>query len=41
MVGAELVVTTSPYDRRNLAAVAGRASIEVRDLLELVAEARS
>jgi hypothetical protein len=40
-VGAELVVTTSPYDRRNLIDVAGRANIEVRDLLELVAEARS
>jgi len=40
-VGAELIVTTSPYDRRNLTAAAGRASIEVRDLLELVVEARS
>jgi hypothetical protein len=39
--GAELIVTTSPYDRRNLAAVAGRAGIDIRDLLEIVVEARS
>lgn len=38
--GAELIVTTSPYDRRNLAAVASRAGIDVRDLLEIVVEAR-
>lgn len=38
--GAELIVTTSAYDRRNLAAVAGRSGIEVRDLLEIAVEAR-
>ena len=39
-IGAELIVTTSVYDRRNLVAVAGRAAVDVRDLLELVVEAR-
>jgi hypothetical protein len=38
-VDARLIVTTSAYDRRNLAAVAAPAGIEVRDLLELVATA--
>lgn len=37
--GAELIVTSSPYDRRNLTVVAGRAGIDVRDLLEIVAAA--
>lgn len=36
-VGAQLIITTSAYDRRNFAAVAG-AEIEVVDLVDLVAE---
>jgi Fe-S oxidoreductase len=38
---AEVVVTTSAYDRRNLAASGGKVGIAVRDLLEIVAEART
>jgi hypothetical protein len=39
-VGGQPIVTSSPYGRRDLSAVATRDAIEVRDLLEIVAEAR-